>query len=67
MNRCTHELRVSYSKNEKVDENSQCHIHLWFENFQFEFSCPFVGQFFATYIYMRKNDECKSLSQGFRS
>jgi hypothetical protein len=34
------------------DENSQYHIRLWFENFQFEFSCPFVGQFFAhTFIW----------------
>jgi hypothetical protein len=54
MNRCTHELRVSYSKDEIVDENGQCHIHFLFEIVQFEFSYPCFGQILFTHLCHEK-------------
>jgi hypothetical protein len=38
----------------------------WFEIIQFEFSCPFVAQFFATHTYVI-NDGCKLVRFSFRS
>jgi len=54
MNRCTHELKVSYSKDEIVDENGQCHIHFLFEIVQFEVSYPFFGQILFTHLCHEK-------------